>query len=149
MDRDKAYTKLVAFTTDAARILSDFGILLVIEPLNKKETNMINTVADGVKLARDTGSGNVKGLGDIYHMYKEQESFTADPSLAGMLSHCHISDPHPDGRDYPTDPGEFDYRGFLGMMSACGCDTCSVEASCDDLASRAPLALHTLRSIKF
>jgi len=57
------------------------GVTLVIEPLNRKESNQCNHVMDGVAWARKTGLPNVKGLADFYHMDEESEPLS-------MLSEC-------------------------------------------------------------
>ncbi|MCR5041455.1 MAG: sugar phosphate isomerase/epimerase [Clostridia bacterium] len=147
MDRTAAYKMLCDFTAHAGEVLARYGITLVIEPLRSAESNIINTVADGVRLARDCGNPDVKCLGDIYHMVQMGESFDIVPEYAGLLSHCHISRPTANGRTYMSNVNEFDYAGFIAMMKAGGCDTCSIEAGCSDFASEAPAALAVLRQL--
>ena len=147
-DRDECYKKLCAFTARAAGILAGYDIGLVIEPLRSKESNVINTVADGVKLARDCGDPTVRGLGDVFHMVEMGEPIGPNPEFRGMLSHCHISRPMSDGRVYMSDPGEFDYQSFIDEMIDGGCDTCSIEAGVRDFPTDAAAAIKVLRSLK-
>ena len=45
-----------------------YGIVIAIEPLRPQECNVINTVADGVEIARAVDSPYVRVLADVAHM---------------------------------------------------------------------------------
>ena len=51
---------------------TEHGTTLLIEPLNRYETNLINSVADGVKLIGSLKATNVKLLCDLFHMNLEE-----------------------------------------------------------------------------
>lgn len=127
-----------------------YGITVVTEPLQKAETNMINTVKEGVMLAVLAGKDNIKGLADLFHM--EQCGDTAEDLrlLAGSIFHAHISNPV--GREgkkriYPASLDEFDYKTFVDVLEEGGCERCSVEADCFDFATDAPIAINVLKSL--
>lgn len=98
-----------------AQALPD-GATLIIEPLNRKESNQCNHVADGVRLARRTGLANVKGLADFYHVDEEQEPLAAVAEFGSELAHVHLADT---GRMNPG-TGSYDYATFFGHLKRAG-----------------------------
>ncbi|MFM8271705.1 MAG: TIM barrel protein, partial [Gemmata sp.] len=47
---------------------ADLGTTLLYEPLNRYETNLVNTLGDAVTFLGGLGVGSVKVLADLYHM---------------------------------------------------------------------------------
>lgn len=88
-------------------IAAKYNVTVVIEPLNKNETNIINTVSEGGEIARRVNHPNIKLLADIYHMAVENEGFESIVENADIICHTHIA--NPDGRKYPATEEEFDY----------------------------------------
>jgi sugar phosphate isomerase/epimerase len=69
------------------------GAVLLLEPLNRYEDHMVNTVATAAELVREVGSPGVRILADTYHMNIEE----ADPCAAlrdagDLLGAVHLSD---------------------------------------------------------
>jgi sugar phosphate isomerase/epimerase len=95
--KDK-FVKLVSFIADVAK---DYGITLVIEPLQTAETNFILTVKDGAEIAKLTGKDNVKALVDFYHFYLNNENDDGLKNADGLLYHAHIARDNVD-RKMPT-----------------------------------------------
>lgn len=101
------------------------GATLVIEPLNRKESNQCNSVADGVRLAKRTGLFNVKGLADFYHVDEEKEPLTTIAECGAQLAHVHLADtgrmnPGTGGYDYATFFVNLKLAGYQGRLS-CEC----------------------------
>lgn len=72
---------------------ADHGTTLLIEPLNRYETNLINSVADGVKLIGSMKAKNVKLLCDLFHMNIEELDIATALSEAGPhVGHVHFAD---------------------------------------------------------
>jgi sugar phosphate isomerase/epimerase len=69
------------------------GAPLIYEPLNRYETNLINTVAAGVELLKSLSTDNVKLLADLFHMNIEETNL-ADAIRAGKgyIGHVHFVD---------------------------------------------------------
>ncbi len=74
------------------------GIIIALEPLNKKETNFINTVEEAVKLVIELQLPHIKVLADSYHMFMENESFDIIRQFPEYIFHIHIADKN---RSYP------------------------------------------------
>src|SRR4030042_1571082 len=63
---DKAWSQLVELLRNIDPLVRTRGITVAIEPLNKLESNIINTVAEGLQLSRTVGRENIKLLVDYY-----------------------------------------------------------------------------------
>ncbi|SAK85532.1 xylose isomerase domain-containing protein [Caballeronia pedi] len=113
----------LAWCADA---LQGSGATLVIEPLNRKESNLVNSVADGARLAKSLNRNEVRGLADFYHMDEETEPLDALREHCAWLAHIHLADtgrlnPGTGSYDYPTFFGHLKARGYQGLLSAeCG-----------------------------
>lgn len=66
------------------------GRQICMEPLNRFETDFINTVDQGLKMIRDVGSPVLKLHLDTFHMNIEEKCVYSAVKLAGKrLAHCH------------------------------------------------------------
>lgn len=69
------------------------GILIAIEPLNRYEDYLINTIADAVKLIEKLGSRSLKICADTYHMNIEESDPLASLRHAkDHIAHIQLSD---------------------------------------------------------
>lgn len=103
-----------------ADALQGTGTTLVIEPLNRRESNLCNSVADGVRLARQLNRPEVRGLADFYHMDEEHEPLRTLREQNGWIAHIHLADT---GRLNPgsgTGDMAYDYPEFFGHLKAAG-----------------------------
>ncbi|ANY71413.1 hypothetical protein BBD41_01800 [Paenibacillus ihbetae] len=76
---------------EAARHAQKYGVLLGLEPVNRYESNLINTCAQALQLRDMIGEPNVKIHLDTYHMNIEEKSFYDATKLAGAdLIHYHL-----------------------------------------------------------
>jgi D-psicose/D-tagatose/L-ribulose 3-epimerase len=74
----------------AAEHAAEHGVRLAIEPLNRYETDLVNTAEQGLRLCADVGSDTVGLLLDTYHLNIEEKSPGAAVRLAGeRLFHVH------------------------------------------------------------
>lgn len=72
---------------------ADHGTTLLIEPLNRYETNLLTTVADSVKLIRTLKATNVRLLCDLFHMNIEETDIASALRAAGpLVGHVHFAD---------------------------------------------------------
>ncbi len=75
---------------EAGKIAADHGVTLAIEPLNRFETDLINTAAQVVQLVKDIGQDAVRIHLDTFHMNIEEDSIYEAVKLAGKsLAHVH------------------------------------------------------------
>jgi len=136
--------------TDVLRIIADgcepYDITLLLEPLNKKETNLINTVAEGLALVRAVAHPRVKLLADYYHMRVESDAPASIVAAGDWIGHLHFANGV--ARGYPKDVAEDDYPPFVAACKAVGsARRISIEGRTDDFDTDAPAALCVMKEL--
>lgn len=127
-------------------IVETQGITVAIEPLNRIESNLVNTVEDGLRLAREVDRGHIRLLVDYYHFRVSYEPVDVLREAGEFFQHIHFA--RPLGRVFPTVPDE-EYVEFLAALKNAGYNgRLSVEAYSDNFESDAPRALGLLREIE-
>ena len=142
-DRAEARRQFVALLRRLGPIAQSSGVVVAVEPLNRDETNFINTVAEGAAVVREAGHPNIRLLADIYHMLRENEGPDALVDAGPLLRHVHIAE-----KDRRTPPGVAgdDFRPYLRALRRAGyAGAISIECRWDDLAAQLPAALKALR----
>ena len=115
--RTRAYDQIGFFLREAATICQEYCIQAVIEPLNKEETNILNSVAETTKLIEDIHRPEIQLLADYYHIMKEGLLLKNELERGkSFLQHVHTADRD---RRYPGySPG---YQlAFLGALRSIG-----------------------------
>ena len=142
--REEAFNQLVDFCRRVAPVARDNGITIVVEPLRKQETNIINTAREGLALVKAVDRPEIKLLVDYYHLAEEGESPDVIAEAGSLLAHTHIANPN--GRVYPLSLDESAYGGFFSNLCKIGYSArMSVEASTKDFPADAPRSLALLR----
>lgn len=99
--REAAWAQLLAF----GRLLSDeaakYGATVVVEPLNRDEVNVIDSMEEGIRYVREVARDNFRLHADFYHMAKNGEPLALLDSCADILAHTHFAGPY--AREIPTD----------------------------------------------
>ena len=90
---------------------------VAVEPLRERETNFINTVAEGMDFVRRAAHPNVKCLADFYHVTASGESLEAIETAGNDLIHVHISAPD---RSYPTVADAELCKTWKAALDKCG-----------------------------
>ncbi len=86
----KNSVEAIAETADLARAA---GVDLVLEVVNRFESNLLNTTAQGLKFIEDTGSDHVRLHLDTFHMNIEEANHAAAIRLAGdKIGYFHIGE---------------------------------------------------------
>lgn len=118
-----------------AGIAADFGVRLGLEPLNRFETDMVNTAADAMKLVNDVDSPHVGLSLDSFHMNIEEMDFCRAIETAGdRLLHLQVSDSH---RGVPGE-GNSDWAGLRAGLRRIGYNgNVSIESFSPDSSSLA------------
>ena len=105
-------------STHAAR----HGITIAIEPLNRNECNVINTVEEAYNLACEVNLPNIRILADVYHMYRNGEDLSILGRAGEMLVHVHVADPNT--RMFPGDTDCPYLCDFFATLCEIGYDGC-------------------------
>ncbi len=87
-DGELQFAKVLRIAGD---IGAEYGVKIVIEPLQKKECNQVNTVADGLAMCKLANHPNVFVLADFFHVSMNGESMDAIETCGALLQHIHIA----------------------------------------------------------
>ncbi len=141
----KGYRRLVKVYRRVGRIAAEYGITVVAEPLNRSESNMINTLAEGAILVSDVGLDNVRLLADYYHIFKDNDHIE-DILKIKDFGHIHIA--MGKDRTYPVSKEGERFEEFFRALKAVGYDgRMSIEGNTDNIAKDAEEALAFLKDM--
>ena len=139
-----AFRRLTEITRMMGDIAGQYGVTIAVEPLNRGETNMINSVAEGACLAAAANHPRVKLLADYYHIAVEHQP-PEDLARLGGIAHCHIASP--EGRRAPVEAEE-GFKTLFAAMKQTGYDgLISVEGKADDLSKEGPACVRLLKAL--
>lgn len=146
IDMAEGRSRLIKVFHIVGDIASGFGLTIVVEPLNKGETNIINSVREGLDYVEEVDHPNVHLLADFYHMRLENEPMDSIRKAGPVLKHLHIANSK--GRIYPRSVDEDEYRAFFRALKDIGYDgRISIEGSTQDLAVDGLVALSLLKTL--
>lgn len=90
---EKAEEYFLAAMKRCAEYAEGLDVVLTLEPINRYETNLYNTVDEGIEAINKIDKGNVKLLVDTFHMnIEEPDIFESIKKADNMISHVHLAD---------------------------------------------------------
>ena len=93
VSKETALGYLATALNELGEYAAQYNVPLIYEPLNRYETNLVNTVEQGVALLKGLSTKNVKLLADIFHMNIEEADIPAALRAgAGYIGHVHYVD---------------------------------------------------------
>lgn len=123
-DRDATMKILAQSLNELGDHAKQYHVPLLYEPLNRYETNLVNTIAAGVDLLKTLDTDNVRLLADLFHMNIEEADIAAALRAgAGCIGHVHFVDSNRRAAGF----GHLDYKpvaaaladiGYSGYLSA-------------------------------
>ena len=140
--RERAEQQFLETLGWCADALQGTGVTLAIEPLYRKESNFINSVAEGAHFARQVNRLEIRVLADLFHMDEEDEPFDTLVAHRQWFAHIHLADT---GRKNPG-TGSYPYAQFFDALKQAGYDRLmSCECSVDDPATGLRQSVNFLR----
>lgn len=137
-----AHSQMIDFLHRVADSAERNGIMVVIEPLNRKESNAIHTITEAVSLAHEVNRPNIRVLADFYHMDEEAEPLAHLLDYKDWIKHIHVADT---GRRAPG-LGQYPYAEFADYLHQSGYDgMVSIECRWEDFKTEAAPAMEFLR----
>ncbi len=110
---------LIEALQECSAAAAPHGVRYALEPLNRYETDLIHTVADGLDLIEQVGADNFGLLLDTFHMNIEEPSIEDSIRQCGdRIFHFHVADSN---RWYPG-AGHLDFTAILTTLFATGYD---------------------------
>ena len=93
------------------------GTTFLLEPLNRYEGNVVNTLGDAAELIRSLSTRNVSILADLFHMNIEEEDVgRALQAGAGLITHVQLAD----SNRRPAGHGHTDFRAVAAALASIG-----------------------------
>jgi sugar phosphate isomerase/epimerase len=140
--REQAEAEILRFLGFCADAYEKTGVMVVVEPLNTRECNIINSVAEGAEYVRRINRHGVRNLADSYHMEMDGEPLDAIVKDGDILAHAHTADT---GRVAPGQAG-YDHVALFRAFRAAGYDArLSVECNWKDFSAEIGPALDHLK----
>jgi sugar phosphate isomerase/epimerase len=114
---ERSMTYLVEAIRQCTAAAAGTGVRFALEPINRYETDLVNTVAEGLSLVDTVGSDRFGLLLDTFHMNIEEREIEAVIGTCGEhLLHVHVADSN---RWYPGG-GHLDFESILGALCTAG-----------------------------
>ena len=147
--REKAWEQLKDFLRTCGDVIQTqrYGMVVGIEHLRRPETNIINSVAEALKLAREVNHPKVRIIVDFYHLAFEKEDPAVVLEARDMIVHLQIADPRE--RTFPVDEaGEPRYAAFFTNLAKIGYQgRLSIEANSENVEKDARASLAFLKKM--
>jgi sugar phosphate isomerase/epimerase len=95
------------------------GVKVLLEPLNRYETNVINTLVEGMALCGKLGLKGLALMADLYHMnIEEDDPNRALEESAPLLAHIHVCD----SNRHEPGAGHIDFAAVAKALRGIGYD---------------------------
>ncbi len=142
--REEAKQQFISLCKQLAPFAKKFDVVISLEPLNTKECNFINSVAEGGDIVQKVNHENFRLLADIYHMLMENESPSNITKYGSLLYHTHIAEKT--GRSAPGVNNE-DFRPYFKALKEAKYEgRMAIECTWKNLEEQASGALSAMRS---
>ena len=92
---------------------------LALEPLNRYESDIINTTTEALSFIEEIGKSNIGILLDSYHVNVEEPSIYScfvEAYMKGRMWHVHIGD----SNRLPPGHGHIDFQGIVHILQKMG-----------------------------
>jgi len=119
---EQANNWLIEGLTELTDYAEKLKSCILLEPLNRYETNLMNTVAQSAIILDKIESSSIKLLADLFHMNIEEESISQTlRKFSNKIGHVHFADSnrrpvgmgHLSLNEIATTLKDIDYNGYL------------------------------------
>jgi len=139
----KGFEQYVDMLKQFGPLAEEAGVTLVVEPLNRGECNLVNTVLEGAEAVRRANTNGVKLLVDLFHMLRNGESPDDILKVGPLIRHAHLAENK--DRAAPGIHGD-DFRPFLRALRKVGYNArLALEPIWTDLPNQLGPALKAVR----
>jgi sugar phosphate isomerase/epimerase len=127
-DRERAAEQILDFARLSAELAASAGVVIVAEPLNRGECNILNSIGEAMGYVRSVNRPSFQCLLDTYHFWLENEPLANLRESIGSIRHVHVADT--EGRVAPGVSRSADYQPVFRILKQSGYDArISVEAN--------------------
>ncbi len=147
------WDRAVMNLTSVCKMAANYGLDIALEPLNRFESDLVNTAEDVMRLVTDINQKEAKVLLDGFHMTIEEKSIKKSIKMVGdKLLHVQVSENHrgvpgtglTPWNDFKVGLDEINYKGAIVIesftpeikeLAAAVCIWKNMAASQDEFAS--------------
>jgi sugar phosphate isomerase/epimerase len=138
-----AFEQYVDVLRQCGPLAEENGVTLLVEPLNRCECNLVNTVREGAEAVRRANTSGVKLLVDFFHMARNGESPDDLLKVGPLIRHAHVAENR--DRAAPGTHGE-NFRPFYRALRRTGYNgLLTIEADWTDFLAEAGPSIAALR----
>lgn len=105
---------------EVCKIASDYGVVVGLEPLNRFETDMVNTVDQAISIVNEVGNIQLKIVLDTFHSNIEEKNIPASILKIGKDLLCHVQGNESDRGTPGT--GHLEWEGIRDALQYIGYD---------------------------
>jgi D-psicose/D-tagatose/L-ribulose 3-epimerase len=120
-------------------------LTVAVEALNRRESNIINTIGEALSFSRELNHPRIKLVFDYYHMLVENEDSKIILEAGEQIRHVHISEP--ERRGFPVEDTQSYNEHFQRLKDIGYQGRVSIEAYTEDFETDAARSLELLRCI--
>jgi len=114
-DRDAAKRQLIDFGKLCGELAEKAGgVTICLEPLNRRECNLINTLPQAMEIVRAVNHPNFACMFDTFHFWHENEPMEHLEGAVKWIKHVHVADK--DGRAAPGETGNSSYQPIFAAL---------------------------------
>ena len=141
--KQEATQQFISVCKQLAPIAEKYNVTVVVEPLNTSETNLINSLKEGVEIVEAVNHPNIQLLCDIFHMMRDNEQASEIIKYGKYIRHCHIAEK--ESRSAPGTKGD-DFTSYFKALKQIKYQGCiSIEGNWDDFSERLAPALQYMQ----
>lgn len=142
--KDEALRQFTDLCSQMAPVAAKYDVVVVLEPLNKRECNLINSVAEGGEIVEEVNHPNFRLLADVYHMLMDGEGPESIEKYGHLIQHTHIAEK--EGRAAPGTHNE-DFTAYFKALKNVGYEgKMSIECRWEDLEAQAPTGISAIKN---
>ena len=116
--RERALEQVRDFLKMCADLGEARGIRVALEPYNRTDANLINTVLEALDIVREVNHPSIQLMADFFHMKLNGESLDELAAAGPHLIHAHIAEP---GRGHPQTTSA-EHAAYLRALRTAGYD---------------------------
>jgi sugar phosphate isomerase/epimerase len=114
---EQARALMVEALRECAEAAHECGVQLALEPLNRYETPLVNTLEEALSVVAEVGADKLGVLPDTFHMNIEERSIEEGiRRAADRIVHFHVAD----SNRWPPGGGHLDFPAILRLLRHVG-----------------------------
>jgi len=115
-DREHAKRQIIDFGKLCGELVTALGggVTIVLEPLSRRECNLINTIAQAMEIVRAVSHPQFQCMFDTFQFWQEDEPLENLAGAVKWIKHVHVADK--DGRAAPGETGNSSYQPIFAAL---------------------------------